>query len=150
LGGEKVSAGFLNMVKLPNIFIIVTPAEPTGGTNGSTVHHAGFMVKDYAATRAKAEAAGLAVQELTPGMQAFLDFGNGISIEIQEDTSVQNEAEFHHFHMQSANAPEHLAWYMDHFGGEAGTRRNQPVALIPGGEVDFLAAGVGGGKGKAK
>ena len=151
LGGEKMSKGQLNMVKLPNIFVIVTPNQnPTGGTNGSTVHHVGFMVKDFADIKAKAEAEGLAVQELTPGVQAFINLGNDVMIEVQQDENIDHDVEFHHFHMQSPNPPPNLAWYMENFGGQPGERRGQPVALIPGGEVDFLPAGMGRGKGKGK
>lgn len=152
LGGEKVSKGPLNMVKLPNIFVIVTPNQnPAGGTNASTVHHVGFMVKDFAAIKAKAEAQGLAVQELVPNVQAFINLGSDVMIEVQQDENVKHNVEFHHFHMQSPNPPPNLAWYMENFGGQPGERRNQPVALIPGGEVDFLPGGMGGGgKGKGK
>jgi len=72
MGGTPSTAGPLTMVKLRNVFIIITSgANAAGreGTDGSVVNHVGFSVKSYAATRAKAEAAGLAVRELTPGQQ---------------------------------------------------------------------------------
>lgn len=164
LGGERVSAGPLNMVKLPNIFVIATPAgggrgkgkakapaEPPAGTNGSSVHHLGFQVKSFAATRAKAEAAGVGIQELTPGRQAFLTFPDNVTVEIEENPDLATESAFHHFHMQAADGTAMRAWYVEHFGAQEGERRNLPAGLIPGGEVDFLpAGGLGRGKGKGK
>ena len=41
-------------------------------------------MKSYAATKAKADAAGLAVRELTPGQQAFVTFPGKVTVEIQE------------------------------------------------------------------
>ena len=49
--------------------------------------------------KAKAEAAGLAVRELTPGQQAFVTFPNNVTVEIQEDMAIGGESEFSHFHL---------------------------------------------------
>ena len=77
LGGTAVNAGPLTMVKEPGIFFIMTQAKgagPSGGSKGSVADHMGFSVKSYAALKAKAVAAGLNVQELTPNVQAFVTF----------------------------------------------------------------------------
>ena len=42
LGATASKAGPLNLVKLPGIFIIVTKANATEGSNGSTANHIGF------------------------------------------------------------------------------------------------------------
>ena len=102
MGGKPDTAGPLTLVKLPNVFIIITggaTAAGREGTSGSVVDHVGFSVKSYAATRAKAEAAGLAVRELTPGQQAFVTFPNNVTVEIQEDPALATESEFSHFHL---------------------------------------------------
>src|ERR1700680_893647 len=69
MGGTPSTAGPLTLVKLQNVFIIMTGgANAAGreGTNGSVVNHVGFSVKNYAATKAKAEAAGLAGRGVRP------------------------------------------------------------------------------------
>ena len=68
MGGKPDIAGPLTLVKLPKVFIIITAATAPGrvGTNGSVVNHVGFSVKSYAATKAKAEAAGLALCANSP------------------------------------------------------------------------------------
>ena len=154
MGGTAVNAGPLTMVKLTNVFIIITGgANASGreGTDGSVVNHVGFSVKSYAATKAKAEAAGLAIRELTPNVQAFVTFPNNVTVEIQEDTSLASDSEFSHFHLSVADQNAAREWYIATFGGAEGERRKGVKgAKMPGGFVDFLGLGGVGGKGKAK
>ncbi len=152
LGGERVSAGPLQMVKYPGVFVIVgRNANPTGGTVGSAVDHIGFSVKSFADTKAKAEAAGLAVQELTPNIQAFITFPNDIRIEVQEIPTVTAPTEFSHYHLSAPDTNAAREWYIATFGGEEGERRPKVKgAKIPNGFVDFLGFGGRGGRGKGK
>jgi catechol 2,3-dioxygenase-like lactoylglutathione lyase family enzyme len=155
MGGKPLTAGPLTMVKLPNVFIIMTGgANAAGreGTNGSVINHVGFSVKSFAATKAKAEAAGLAIRELTPNVQAFVTFPNNVTVEIQEDTALTTDSEFSHYHLSVPDQNASREWYLKEFGGEVGERRKGlKGAKIPGGFVDFLAAnGPGPGRGKAK
>jgi len=153
MGGKPSTAGPLTLVKLPNVFVIITGgANAAGreGTDGSVVNHVGLSVKSYAATRATAEAAGLAIRELTPGQQAFVTFPNNVTVEIQEDTSIAGECEFSHFHLSVPDQNAAREWYIKTFGGEVGERRKGlKGAKIPGGFVDFLGVG-GPGRGKGK
>jgi len=154
MGGTPSTAGPLTLVKLRNVFIIITGgANAAGreGTDGSVVNHVGFSVKSYAATKAKAEAAGLAIRELTAGQQAFVTFPHNVTVEIQEDPTISSDAEFSHFHLSAADQNGAREWYIKTFGGEEGQRRKGlKGAKIPGGFVDFLGVGGVGGKGKAK
>jgi catechol 2,3-dioxygenase-like lactoylglutathione lyase family enzyme len=154
LGGSPVNAGPLTMVKLPGIYFIMTAAQkgkgPSGGSKGSTADHMGFSVKSYAATKAKAEAAGLKVQELTPNVQAFVTFPNDVIIEIQEETALPTESAFSHFHLMVPDQNGAREWYMKTFGGvEAQRRPGLKGVGVPPGTIDFLGVG-GAGKGKAK
>jgi catechol 2,3-dioxygenase-like lactoylglutathione lyase family enzyme len=153
MGGTPASAGPLTMVKLRNAFIIITGgANAAGreGTDGSVVNHVGFSVKSYAQTKAKAEAAGLAVRELTAGQQAFVTFPNNVTVEIQEDTAIPADSEFSHYHLSVPDQNAAREWYIKTFGGQEGQRRKGlKGAQFPGGFVDFIGTG-GGGKGKAK
>ncbi len=58
LGAEVTHAGTLELLRLPGIYIIVGKARtaPTEGTEGSTVHHIGFAVKDLAMVRGRLDA----------------------------------------------------------------------------------------------
>jgi catechol 2,3-dioxygenase-like lactoylglutathione lyase family enzyme len=146
MGAEATKAGTLDLLKLPGIFIIVSKSTtpPTGGTNGSVVNfsinHIGFLVKDFAALKAKAAAAHLGWQELTPNQQAFATFPDDVRVEIQEDKSISTPITFLHIHESVPDQTAARAWYVKTFGGADGTRRNAPVAMIPGGEVDYLKA----------
>jgi catechol 2,3-dioxygenase-like lactoylglutathione lyase family enzyme len=152
LGGTPVNAGPLTMVKLPGIFFIMTQAKgagPGGGSKGSVADHMGFSVKSFAALKAKAEAAGLKVQELTPNVQAFVTFPNDVIIEVQEDTALPTDSAFSHFHLSVPDPNAAREWYVKTFGATEGQRRpGQKGAMIPGGIVDFLGAGGRGGKAK--
>jgi catechol 2,3-dioxygenase-like lactoylglutathione lyase family enzyme len=152
LGGTPVNAGPLTMVKEPGIFFIMTQAKgagPSGGSKGSVADHMGFSVKSYAATKAKAVAAGLNVQELTPNVQAFVTFPNDVIVEIQEDTALPTETAFSHFHLMAPDQNATREWYMKTFGGvEAQRRPGLKGVGIPPGTVDFLGVGGRGGKNK--
>ena len=149
MGGTPATAGPLKMVKLPGVFIIATARpNPAGGTKGSVVDHIGFSVKSFADTKAKATAAGLPVQEVTPNVQAFITLPNDIILEVQEDTTLTTQSAFSHYHLSAADTNAAREWYIKTFGGEEGERRKGlKGAKIPGGFVDFLGFG-GGGKGK--
>ena len=153
MGATPINSGPLVMAKLPNVFVIMTTAQNAQareGTEGSVVNHVGFSVKSYAATRGKAEKAGLAVRELTKDVQAFVTFPGNVTVEIQEDTAISGESEFSHFHLSVPDANASREWYIKTCGGETGERRKgNKGAKIPGGFVDFLPAG-GIGRGKAK
>lgn len=141
-GAEVTHSGSLELLRLPGIYIVIfkgaTP--PTGGTNGSVVNHIGFEVKDYAAFKAKAMAAHVAWQELTPNVQGFATFPDDIRFEIMENKDLATPVALHHIHEQVTDQKAALAWYLKEFGAREGTRRNTAMALIPGGEVDFLRA----------
>ena len=140
LGAQAQKAGPLNLLKLPGIFIIVSKGDSNGGSNGSSVNHIGIAVKDYAATKAKLETAGVKMQELTPNQQMFATFPEDVRVEIMEVKDQAAPVAFHHIHMSVVDGEATRAWYVKTFGASAGSRRNLPAAMIPGGEVDYLRA----------
>lgn len=143
LGARAIAASALKPLELPGIFVLVTKARtpgPRSGTMGSAVHHIGFLVKDYAAIKAKAQAAGLPVQELTPDQQAFITFPDDVTVEVLQDETLETPVAFHHVHLSVPHPDAARDWYGAELGGQAGSRRNLPASKIPGGEVDFLPA----------
>ncbi len=151
-GAVPTKSGTLTPLKIPGIYVIVSgarggrngePAPKPAGTKGSVVDHIGIEVKDYDALKAKAMAAGMPWQEVTPGTQAFLTMPDDVIIEVMGNKDLKTPVQFHHIHMAVASADaakEAQAWYMKEFGATAGTRRNLPSAIFTVGEVDFLPA----------
>ena len=141
LGATVSKDGPLNLIKLPGIFIIVTKAASTEGSDGSTANHIGFLVKDYAALKAKLAAANIpTVFDLEKNKQIMVTFPDKVRVEFNEDASIPAPVIFHHIHLTTTDPAALQAWYVKTFGAEATTRRNLPAAKIPGGEVDFLKA----------
>jgi hypothetical protein len=151
-GAVPTKAGTLTPLKIPGIYVIVTgarggrngePAAKPLGTKGSTVDHIGIEVKDYDGIKAKAMAANMAWQEVTPGTQAFLTMPDDVIVEIMGNKDLPVPVRFHHIHMAVVDAKaasDAQAWYMKEFGAGSGSRRNLPAAMFTVGEVDFLPA----------
>ena len=60
LGAEVTHAGALELLKMPGVFIVAGKARAAvEGSEGSSVHHIGFLVKSYADMKAKLSAAGI-------------------------------------------------------------------------------------------
>jgi catechol 2,3-dioxygenase-like lactoylglutathione lyase family enzyme len=133
-GAQSTKLGNLELLKLPGIFVLLTKAEPSGGSAGSTVDHFGLAVKDLAATRAKLAAANVEMNSI------FAVFPDGVRLELLEDTTIATPAASHHFHLFVADPEALRAWYVKTFGATPGSRRNGavPSANFTSGEVDFL------------
>jgi catechol 2,3-dioxygenase-like lactoylglutathione lyase family enzyme len=141
LGATASKAGPLNLVKLPGMFIIVTKANATEGSNGSTANHIGFLMKDYADLKTKLAAAKIeTVFDNDKNKQIIVNFPDSVRVEFNEDASIGAPVAFHHIHLMTTDPEALQGWYVKTFGAEATTRRNLPAARIPGGEVDFLKA----------
>jgi len=142
LGAVPMKSGSLEALKMPGMLIIIGKANtpPTGGTVNSVVNHIGIAVKDYADIKAKLAAANVKMQELTPNVQMFADLDDGVRLEVLEDKTISTPVAFHHTHESVVDPEAARAWYVKEFGAGAGSRRNLPAAMIPGGEVDFLKA----------
>ncbi len=140
-GATPEKSGALDMLKIPGIFLIVSKANaPTGGPSmASVVHHIGVSVKDYAATKAKADAEGLPWRELTKDVQAFVTFPEGVTVEVMENKDQAAPVMFHHIHESVTDPATARAWYVKEFGAAEGQRRG-PSAMFPGGEIDFMRA----------
>ena len=111
MGGTPVTRGTAEGVRFPgarvNLNLGEEPPEK-GGSVGSVINHVG----------------------LTP---------DGVRIEILEDKTqtVPIQHEHVHFFLLEAEIPKAVAWYAKIFGGKVGTRNNQPVVDVPGGQLRF-------------
>src|SRR5271154_904732 len=142
-GAEVTHSGTLEMLKLPGVFLMVVKGRttPTEGSDGSTVNHFGFLVKNYAETKAKLTAAGVAFATDTPDKkQLIANFPDKIRVEFTEDASIAVPIKFHHIHVATTDQESLRSWYVKTFGATAGKRGEWPNAMVPGGEVDFRKA----------
>lgn len=144
LGAQVTSAGSLEMLKLPGVFIVLGKARtaPTEGSDGSTVNHFGFLVKSYADAKAKLAAAGIRAFPIDrPEQKQFIaEFPEKVRVEFTEDASLKVPITFHHIHIATTDVDSLRAWYVKIFGAKAGKRGDFLAAFVPGGEVDFRKA----------
>ena len=116
LGATISKAGPLNLVKLPGIFIIVTKAASTDGSDGSTANHIGFLVKDYAGLKAKLAAANIPIVfDLEKNKQIMVTFPDKVRVEFNEDASIDAPVIFHHIHLTTTDPAALQGWYVKTF-----------------------------------
>ena len=155
LGGTPATAGPLQMVKFPNVIIVFTQREPTGGSKGTTVNHVGFYVPSVRKMLDTVKAAGYSVvtREELPASQpvkddiayidatgthvAFVMLPEGTKIEFVENPSVGAPVANHHVHFATDRIDEMQAWYVKTFGAKAGMRGTFKAADVPGVNLTF-------------
>jgi len=139
LGAEVTHTGTLELLRLPGIYIVVGKARtaPTEGTDGSTVNHIGFAVKDLAAVRGRLDALHIESSPVNGNQkQVMAKFPEKVVVELTEDAGLATPVAMHHIHLATPDPEKLRAWYVKTFGARAGTRGNFLAAFIPGGEVD--------------
>lgn len=140
LGAEVTHTGTLELLRLPGIYIIVGKARtaPAEGTDGSTVNHLGFAVKDLAAVKLKLDALHVESTAVNGNAkQIMAKFPEKVTVELTEDPALPTAVAMHHIHMATPNPEKLRAWYVKTFGARPGTRGSFLAAFIPGGEVDM-------------
>jgi catechol 2,3-dioxygenase-like lactoylglutathione lyase family enzyme len=143
LGATVTHSGSLELLRFPGIYIILTRGETTEGSEGSTVNHFGFAVKNVDDIHTRLAAAGLpTVQELTNPKRWVTMFPDKIKIEFTEDPALSVPIVGHHLHLSTtaANMETLRSWYVKTFGGIAETRRGFSSAVFNGGEINILQA----------
>jgi catechol 2,3-dioxygenase-like lactoylglutathione lyase family enzyme len=161
LGGTVVGDSAVTMVRFPNVIVLLSEGEPSGGTDGSVVNHVAFRVESIAAL----EAQGFEMPESDrfPGI-ASVYTPEGERIEIFDDqlaTNIgfeqapgQNDsvAERHnepltapivthhtHFYLPADQVDAARDWYVDNFGATPGLRWQYAAADLPGMNFNFSA-----------
>jgi catechol 2,3-dioxygenase-like lactoylglutathione lyase family enzyme len=126
--------------------VILRKQDPIGGTIGTTMNHFGFYVKDFKASVARWQAAGLPWEPVTtnPAVgQGFMTGPDGVRVEIYENKTIGPPMQMHHIHLVVPDPPAAQAWYVQHFSAVAGKRlggveavRTQfDTANVPGAEI---------------
>ena len=154
LGGAPVTAGFLEMVKFPNVIIVFTQRAPTGGSKGTTVNHVGFYVPSVRKTIDKVKAAGYPIitREELPASQAVTDgvaFVDATKTNIAFTMVDQTKVEFvenasqtvpianHHVHFATDKIEAMKEWYVKTFAAKPGMRGSFQAADLPGVNLTF-------------
>jgi catechol 2,3-dioxygenase-like lactoylglutathione lyase family enzyme len=158
LGGVPTKLGALDVVKFPEVLVVLTKGSSSGGTEGSVVNHVAFRVQSLA----DIERAGFKVERL----EQFIGIGSirtpeGERIELFDNTAtnltftsdsgqaddgaarhnrpLQVPIAFHHIHLYLPEGAEAAAkaWYAETFGGTPGKRWNYNAVDLPGVNLNF-------------
>jgi catechol 2,3-dioxygenase-like lactoylglutathione lyase family enzyme len=133
LGAEIVKAGLL---KLPGIFLMLGRGEPAEGSEGSTLDHFAFRVKDLAAIRAKLVAAAVPLTR-DDAMEIVAIFPDKVKVEFYPAPTLAVPVEHFHVHFYAADIDALRAWYVKHFGAAMPTQTNANATGVPGMSFSF-------------
>lgn len=149
LGGVPGKLGNTDIVKFPNVLVVLGQRAPAGGSKGSTADHIGFQVQNLRATVDRLKAGGfslITMTELPPKMKAEEQDGiafmtasknstafamgpDGQKVEIIENKALAVPVALHHIHFFTPQVDAMKAWYEKAFG-----------AKVPGVTLAFRAA----------
>lgn len=143
-GGAVVQKGTLTAVKLPNMLIAFRTTAPTGPSEGTTMDHFGFKVRDIQEVLRGWRAAGYEVQSEFTGSEgfpnAYLVGPDSVRIELQEDKTLKEKAIGYHVHLYSPDPAKLRDWYVDVFGATPRARgKIAETADVPGMNLSFAA-----------
>lgn len=156
LGGELAELGpsAREIIRFPGVLVLLSERQPTGGSRGTIVNHVGFETADIHAAVAKLQSMGynmITREELPASYQvtngigqraggniiAYVQGPEDIKVELIENTSIAHSIQLHHIHWAHPGGEEIQQWYLQHFGGIAGTRIGQPAIDMPGVNLTF-------------
>ena len=144
-GGTVVEKNALNVIKMPNMIILLTARAPTGGSQGTVMDHFGFKVRNLENFLAKWRAAGLEVGREFIGAEgqpnAYVMMPDDVYVELQEDQGLSVEIEPYHIHFFTPQHEELLAWYTELLDIEVRSRGTIPSTTnVPGMNLSFNAS----------
>lgn len=116
-GGTVVVKGTLTAVRMPNMMVVLSDRDPTGGSQGTVMDHFGFKVRNIATFLAKWRAAGLPVGSEFIGAEgqanAYVMMPDDVYVELQEDQALPVEISPYHIHFYTPEFESLLAWYTE-------------------------------------
>ena len=125
LGGTAIKFNAFEGVKYPGVILLFRKADPTTGSEGSTVNHIGFLVKDGAAIMAKMKAEGMKIASNGSDWRGgFVYSPDGVKVEIVDRPNLPVPIQFDQIHFfAGGEAPnggagwaELQKWYAKEFG----------------------------------
>ncbi len=149
LGATTAPFGRGELFKFPNVLVIVSEREPSGGTKGTSVNHIGFRVRSTRAMVDRVRAAGYPIvtrEELPPTLEvedglayiadqdtyiAYTMAPDDVKVEFVENRTQSEPIALHHIHF-AGPVDEMKAWYVETFGAAPGMRGSFQAADLPG------------------
>jgi catechol 2,3-dioxygenase-like lactoylglutathione lyase family enzyme len=151
LGGRVAQIGTANreVIAFPNVLVLFSEREHSGGTRGSIVNHVGFETQNIVADVERLISLGYTmisreelpdVYEVENGIArrpggntiAYVLGPDDLKVELIENTSIDHPVQMHHIHWAHPEGEAMQQWYAEHFGGVIGTRIGQPAIDLPG------------------
>lgn len=151
LGGKIAEIGSTRreVIAFPNVLVLFSEREHSGGSRGSVVNHVGFETQDIEADVARLIELGYsmisreelpAVYEVSNGIArrpggntiAYVLGPDDLKVELIENTNIDHPIQMHHIHWAHPEGAAMQQWYLEHFGGIEGTRIGQPAIDLPG------------------
>ena len=80
VGGTPIKVDGTDVIKFPGVLVFLTPGEPSGPSNGTSVDHVGFWEKDTVAFIGRLKAAGVKMDPETPRINSPEAVGVGYSV----------------------------------------------------------------------
>lgn len=162
LGGTASPFAAGQIVRFPNVLILISEGASEGGTEGSVVNHVAFRVSSLAEIEARGyemhyneEYPGIA-SVFSPSGERIELFDDGLATNMGfavEPGIVDPVAERHnraltapivshhmHFYLPEDQVDAARAWYVEHFGATPGQRWRYAAADLPGMNLNFSAA----------
>jgi catechol 2,3-dioxygenase-like lactoylglutathione lyase family enzyme len=137
LGAKPVKFGESTIMQIPGNLVFLRKAEPTGGSVGTVINHAGIRMKNVAAEFERLTSAGVKGEKGARWpQQAFMYSEDGLKVELFEDKTMSVPMMNHHVHffVPEKSVTELQAWYVKTFGGVA-AERTFKVVDFPGGTL---------------
>jgi catechol 2,3-dioxygenase-like lactoylglutathione lyase family enzyme len=162
LGGTASSFFAGEIIRFPNLLVLLSAGASSGGTEGSVINHVAFRVESLDALEARGFE--MHFNEQYPGIASVYS-PEGERIELFDDTLATNigfetapgfeddVAERHnrrltmpivshhvHFYLPADEVLQARDWYVEHFGATPGQRWRYAAADLPGINLNFSAA----------
>jgi catechol 2,3-dioxygenase-like lactoylglutathione lyase family enzyme len=156
LGAVPAQLGTNQILKVPGVFIMFQNAGARGGrganaptgaaaapppapgpSEGSSVEHLAFKVKNLKETLAKLDAAGTKPAAGATATQAFVLAPNGIKVQLVEDTALATPIASYEMLMKVSSAADAATWYEKWFGARIVKQGQSTIAEIPGMNIRF-------------
>jgi catechol 2,3-dioxygenase-like lactoylglutathione lyase family enzyme len=115
LGGVPVQNGALQLIQFPGVFVMLTAAEPSGGTAGSVVDRIGFRVKNIKESMQKWQESSIKIES-----GGIINAPDGVVIELLDDASIATPIRMDRISLRTAAPSETQAWYVKTFGAAPG------------------------------
>lgn len=138
MGGTAApNIGTNEVVRFPEVLVLLKKADPTGNSMDSVIQHVGFKVKSLSDYRTRLKSAGFPVDDNANGKQMMTTAPDGLRIELTEDATLTQPIVNHHIHFYTKDVDETKAWYVNMFGAKPGMRARFQAADLPGVNLTF-------------